>query len=436
MVERYALSPMKELWDQRTTLEGWLEVELAVMEAYEEIGMIPQGVTNQVRKKAKIDLGLFRELEKQTDHEVIAFVKMATRDMKEEARFFHYGLTSSDVIDTALSLTLVRSCDILLNEMKELLKVLWKLAVQHKYTLTIGRTHGVHAEPTTFGLKILNWYAETKRNYERLIFAKEQISFGKISGAVGNYANVPPKIEELALSKLGLKPTPVSSQIVNRDHHGFLTMTLALIAAGIERIATEIRHLQKTEVLEAQEPFKEGQKGSSAMPHKQNPILCERLCGLSRVMRSFVSTAIENVVLWHERDISHSSAERYILPDATQTLHYMLVKTKYLLENLVVYKDRMLKNIQLTHGLVYSQRLMLALIDKGLSRNQAYDLVQSLSLRCWQTGEDLKDLVKKEVNVLQEKEIDSIFEPTYYLKYVDEIYKRFQGECVQSTTHD
>jgi len=430
VVERYALSPMKELWDQRTTLERWLEVELAVMQAYEEIGMIPQGATDQARKNAKIDFELFKELEKETDHEVIAFVKMATRNMKEEARFFHYGLTSSDVIDTALSLTLVKACDILLDEMRKLLKVLWELAVQHKYTLTIGRTHGVHAEPTTFGLKVLNWYAETQRNYERLSFAKEQISFGKISGAVGNYANVPPEIEEFALSKLGLKPAPVSSQIVNRDHHGFLTMNLALIAAGIERIATEIRHLQKTEVLEAQEPFKEGQKGSSAMPHKQNPILCERLCGLSRIMRSFVSTAIENIVLWHERDISHSSAERYILPDATQTLHYMLVKTKYLLENLVVYKDKMLKNIHLTHGLVYSQRLMLALIDKGLSRNQAYDLVQSLSLRCWQTGEDLKDLVKKEVSILQE-EADSIFEPSYYLKYVDEIYKRFQGECSQ-----
>ncbi|MEJ5230498.1 MAG: adenylosuccinate lyase, partial [Pseudothermotoga sp.] len=363
-------------------------------------------------------------------HEVIAFVKMATKNMAEEARFFHYGLTSSDIIDTALSLTLVKACDILLSQMKELLRILWKVAVEHKYTVTIGRTHGVHAEPTTFGLKVLNWYAEMKRNYERLTFSREQISFGKISGAVGNYANVPPKVEELALSKLGLKPAPVSSQIVNRDHHAYLIMNLALVAAGIERIATEIRHLQKTEVLEAQEPFKEGQKGSSAMPHKQNPILCERLCGLSRVMRSFVSVALENITLWHERDISHSSAERYILPDATQTLHYMLVKSKYLLENLVVYKERMQKNLEITNGLVYSQRLMLALIDKGLTRNEAYDLVQSLSLKCWQTNEHLKDLVKKNVNLLQDEEINSIFEPSYYLKYVDEIYERFQGECV------
>ncbi|HEY8541412.1 MAG TPA: adenylosuccinate lyase, partial [Pseudothermotoga sp.] len=293
-----------------------------------------------------------------------------------------------------------------------------------------GRTHGVHAEPTTFGLKVLNWYSETKRNYERLLFTREQINFGKISGAVGNYANVPPEIEKLALERLGLKPTPVSSQIVNRDHHAFLIMILALIASGIERIATEIRHLQKTEVLEVQEPFKEGQKGSSAMPHKQNPVLCERLCGLSRMMRSFVSVAIENNVLWHERDISHSSAERYILPDATQTLYYMLVKSQYLLENLVVYRENMIKNIDVTHGLIYSQRLMLTLIDKGLSRNEAYDLVQSLSLKCWQTKEDLKNLAKSNLKILTDEEIASVFDPNYYLKHVDEIYKRFEGECV------
>ncbi|MFN4189960.1 MAG: adenylosuccinate lyase, partial [Pseudothermotoga sp.] len=394
-------------------------------------GMIPQGTTDLAKQNSVIDLKLFSEYEKQTDHEVIAFVKMATSKMGSEAKFFHYGLTSSDIIDTALSLTLVEACDLLIEQMKELLKVLWKLALEHKQTITIGRTHGVHAEPTTFGLKILNWYAESKRNYERLIFAREQIRFGKISGAVGNYANVPPRIEKLSLEKLGLKPTPVSSQIVNRDHHAFFVMTLAVIASGIERIATEIRHLQKTEVLEAQEPFKEGQKGSSAMPHKQNPILCERLCGLSRMMRSFVPAAIENNILWHERDISHSSAERYILPDATQTLYYMLVKSKYLLENLVVYKDNMIKNIEITHGLIYSQRLMLALIDKGLSRNEAYDLVQSLSLKCWQTKADLKSLAKENLKILTHEEIESVFDPNFYLKYVDEIYKRFEGECIQ-----
>lgn len=428
MVERYALSPMKEIWNQERTLKRWLEVELAVMSAYEELGMIPAGSSGSAEKNALIDLNLFKEYEEQTDHEVIAFVKMATSRMGKEARFFHYGLTSSDVIDTALSVTLVESCNILLDQMKKLLKTLWDLSITYKYTLTIGRTHGIHAEPTTFGLKILNWYSEMKRNYERLLFAREQIAFGKISGAVGNYANVPPEVEELALRKLNLKPSPVSSQIVNRDHHAFFITVLALVASAIERIATEIRHLQKTEVLEAQEPFKSGQKGSSAMPHKKNPILCERLCGLSRIMRSFVYTALENNVLWHERDISHSSAERYIFPDATQTLHYMLVKTDYLLKGLVVYEENMLKNLDLTRGLIYSQRLMLELIKKGMSRNEAYDLVQNLSLRCWQTGESLKDLSLKNITVLSKEEIENIFDSQYYIKHVDEIYKRFKGE--------
>ncbi|AEH51903.1 adenylosuccinate lyase [Pseudothermotoga thermarum] len=427
MVERYALSPMKELWTTKANLERWLEVELAVMEAYEKLGMIPAGSAEKAKKNAVIDLKLFEEFEKQTDHEVIAFVKMATSKMGDEARFFHYGLTSSDVIDTALSLALVKACDLIIEQLDKLLQVLWKLALEHKETLTIGRTHGVHAEPTSFGLKVLNWYAEMLRNKDRLLYARRQISYGKISGAVGNYANVPPAVEKLALEILGLQPTPVSSQIVNRDHHAFFVFTLALLASGIERIATEIRHLQKTEVLEVQEPFKEGQKGSSAMPHKQNPILCERLCGLARIMRSYVSVALENNNLWHERDISHSSAERYIFPDATQTIYYMLVKTVYLLENLVVYKDRMLKNLNLTNGLIFSQKLMLALIDKGMSRSEAYDLVQNLSLRCWKTGESLKELAKKNISILNEEEIEKIFDPREYLKNVDEIYSRFGG---------
>lgn len=428
MVERYALSPMRELWGTEANLQRWLSVELAVMEAYEQLGLIPAGTSERARKNALIDLSLFEAYERETDHEIIAFIKMATKNMKDEARFFHYGLTSSDVLDTALSLALVKSCDILLEALSSLLTSLWLLANKHKYTITIGRTHGVHAEPTSFGLKVLNWYAEMKRNQERLKIAREQISVGKISGAVGNYANVPPKVEELALRKLGLKPTPVSSQIVNRDHHAFLLMAFALTASGIERIATEIRHLQRTEVLEVQEPFKEGQKGSSAMPHKQNPILCERLCGLSRIVRSFVNVALENINLWHERDISHSSAERYIFPDATQTLHYMLVKANYLIENLVVYEDRMLKNLNLTKGLVYSEKVMLKLVEKGLSRNEAYDLVQSLALRCWKTQEDFKKLVAENVQFLSEKELDSIFDVNQFLKHVDQIFSRFEGE--------
>jgi len=428
VVERYALPPMKDLWTVESNLRRWLGVEFAVMEAYEQLGLIPRGVTEKARANAMLDLSLFEKYERETDHEIIAFIKMATRNMGDEARYFHYGLTSSDVIDTALSLVLVEACSILLEELRKLLKSLWELANKHKYTITIGRTHGVHAEPTSFGLKVLNWYAEMKRDQERLEMAKEQLKVGKISGAVGNYANVPPQVEELALRKLDLKPAPVSSQIVNRDHHAFFVMILGLIASGIERIATEIRHLQRTEVLEAQEPFKEGQKGSSAMPHKQNPILCERLCGLSRVVRSFVNTSLENNNLWHERDISHSSAERYIFPDITQTLHYMLVKTNYLIQNLVVREDRMMENLNLTRGLIYSEKVMLKLVEKGMRRNEAYDLVQSLALRCWATREDFKSLVEREVPLLNKDELEQIFDPKHFLKWVDRIFSRFEGE--------
>ncbi len=428
LVERYALSPMKELWNVEANLRRWLAVELAVMEAYEELGLIPAGMAERARKNAKIDLSLFEKYEQETDHEVIAFIKMATQNMQDESRYFHYGLTSSDVIDTALSLALVESCDVLLEALSKLLKSLWQLANRHRYTITIGRTHGVHAEPTSFGLKVLNWYAEMKRNQERLKIAREQISVGKISGAVGNYANVPPEVEELALKKLGLRPTPISSQIVNRDHHAFFVMVLSLIASGIERIATEIRHLQRTEVLEVQEPFKEGQKGSSAMPHKQNPILCERLCGLSRIVRSFVNTALENNNLWHERDISHSSAERYIFPDITQTLHYMLVKANYLIENLVVHERRMKENVDLTRGLVYSEKVMLKLVEKGMKRSEAYDIVQSLALRCWKSKEDFKEIVAQNILLLSKEDLESIFDPNQFLKQVDRIFSRFEGE--------
>ncbi|WP_448523902.1 adenylosuccinate lyase [Pseudothermotoga sp.] len=428
MVERYALSPMKELWTVQANLRRWLTVELAVMEAYEQLGLIPTGVSERAKKNALIDLSLFESYERETDHEVIAFIKMATKNMQDEARYFHYGLTSSDVIDTALSLALVESSDILLDALSKLLKSLWVLANKHRYTVTIGRTHGVHAEPTSFGLKVLNWYAEMKRNQERLRIAREQVRVGKISGAVGNYANVPPEVEELALTKLGLKPTPISSQIVGRDHHAFFVMVLALTASGVERIATEVRHLQRTEVLEVQEPFKEGQKGSSAMPHKQNPILCERLCGLARIVRSFVNPSLENNNLWHERDISHSSAERYIFPDATQTLHYMLVKANHLIENLTVYEDRMLKNLNLTRRLVYSEKVMLKLVEKGMSRSEAYDLVQSLALRCWKTQEDFKTLVTQSVPFLTSTDLEEIFDPNHFLKNVDRIFSRFEGE--------
>ena len=427
MVERYALAPMKLIWTQKASLERWLNVELAVVRAYEQLGIAPAGTYERALANSLIDESLFHEYEARTDHDLIAFVKMATKNMKDEARFFHYGLTSSDIVDTSLSLALKEASTILLNELEKLLKSLWNLANEHKNTIIIGRTHGVHAEPTTFGLKVLSWFAEMKRNKERLLRAKEEVSFGKISGAVGNYANVSPEVEVRALSYLGLKPTPVSSQIISRDHHAAFLMTLSLIASSIEKIATEIRHLQRTEVLEVEEPFKIGQKGSSAMPHKKNPILCERLCGLSRMIRAFVVPSLENNVLWHERDISHSSVERFVFPDATQILHYMLVKTSYLINNLVVHEEKMLENVHLTKGLIFSQRLLLKLVETGLSRNEAYDIVQSMAMECWNNHKDLRELCKERLS-FSEDDLKQLFDVSYYLKHVNSIFDRFRGE--------
>lgn len=385
MVERYALSPMKELWTEEAKYRRWLEVELAVMKAYEELGTIPKGVTERVRNKARIDVELFKKIEERTNHDVVAFVEGIGTMIGEDSRFFHYGLTSSDVLDTANSLALVEAGKILLDALKKLCDVLWNTANRYRYTPTIGRTHGVHAEPTSFGLKVLGWYSEMKRNVLRLERAIEEVSYGKISGAVGNYANVPPEVEERALSYLGLKAEPVSTQVVPRDRHAHYLATLGIIAAGIERIAVEIRHLQRTEVLEVEEPFKEGQRGSSAMPHKKNPITCERLTGLSRMMRAFVEPALENVALWHERDISHSSVERYIFPDATQTLYYMIVTATKVIRDMRVNEEKMKKNLNLTKGLVFSQRVLLKLIEKGLTRKEAYDIVQRNALKTWES---------------------------------------------------
>lgn len=379
------LSPMKELWTEEAKYRRWLEVELAVMKAYEELGTIPKGVTERVRNKARIDVELFKKIEERTNHDVVAFVEGIGTMIGEDSRFFHYGLTSSDVLDTANSLALVEAGKILLDALKKLCDVLWNTANRYRYTPTIGRTHGVHAEPTSFGLKVLGWYSEMKRNVLRLERAIEEVSYGKISGAVGNYANVPPEVEERALSYLGLKAEPVSTQVVPRDRHAHYLATLGIIAAGIERIAVEIRHLQRTEVLEVEEPFKEGQRGSSAMPHKKNPITCERLTGLSRMMRAFVEPALENVALWHERDISHSSVERYIFPDATQTLYYMIVTATKVIRDMRVNEEKMKKNLNLTKGLVFSQRVLLKLIEKGLTRKEAYDIVQRNALKTWES---------------------------------------------------
>ena len=429
MVERYALEPLKSLWTLEAQYERWLEVELAVVEAYEQVGVAPKGTVEEIRKKAVIDVDDILATEQVVDHDVIAFIKSITKNMGDEARYFHYGLTSSDVVDTANSLALVRATDIILESIEKLSAVLYEKALQYKTLPTIGRTHGVHAEPTSFGLKFLSWYAELLRDIERLKNVRDEIAVGKLSGAVGNYANISPEVERIALEKLGLKPTPVATQVISRDYVAHLLATFALIAGLIERIAIEIRHLQRTEVLEAMEPFKEGQRGSSAMPHKKNPILCERLTGMARLMRSYAQVAFENMALWHERDISHSSAERYILPDSTMTIYYMLEKARYLIENLKVFEDKVKKNIDITQGLVYSQRILLALVEAGMSREEAYTLVQKYALECWETGESFKERVRSDEKVRQlitEEKFEELFRPDYYLRNIDKIYERFE----------
>ena len=428
MVERYALEPLKSLWTLKAQYERWLEVELAVVEAYEDLGVAPKGISRSMREKAVIDVEDILRIEEVVDHDVIAFIKSVTKDFGDGARYFHYGLTSSDVVDTANNLALVRSMDTIIASAQRFSEALYKKALQYKDLPTIGRTHGIHAEPTSFGLKFLSWYAELLRDIERLNVVREEIAVGKLSGAVGNYANIEPRVEEIALGKLGLKPTPVATQVISRDYIAHMLSILAITAGTIERIVVEIRHLQKTEVLEAMEPFKEGQRGSSAMPHKKNPILCERLTGMARLMRSYVGVGIEDMALWHERDISHSSAERYILPDATMTIYYMLEKARYLISNLRVFEDKVRKNIAVTGGLVYSQRVMLALIDKGMSREDAYTLIQKIALKCWEEQSSFEVAIRENEqvkNMLRTEELDALFVPDYYLRNVDKIYERF-----------
>ncbi|MBM7558791.1 adenylosuccinate lyase [Marinitoga litoralis] len=428
MIERYSLSPMKELWGEEEKFKRWLEVELSVIEAFEEKGLAPKGTANKIRMNAKIDVEKILEIESVVDHDVIAFIKSITDGIGDEARYFHKGLTSSDIVDTALSLGLKRAGEIILKELKVLSNILKEKAVKYKHLYTVGRTHGVHAEPTSFGLKLLSYLSEIERNIDRLKKTIENISYGKLSGAVGNYANIDPEIEYIALNKLGLKPEPVATQVVPRDRHAEYLSVLSLIGAGIERIAVEIRHLQKTEVLEAQEPFKKGQRGSSAMPHKKNPILCERLTGMARMLRSYTVAGYENIALWHERDISHSSVERVFLPDATLIAYYMVKKTQYLMENLIVNEDRIKETFERSYNLVYSQRVLLSLIDKGMSREEGYKFVQKCALEAWETRKDFKELLWNNERIRElfsKEEFDEIFTPDYYLRNIDAIYRRF-----------
>lgn len=427
MIERYTLPEMGAIWTLQNKFQKWLDVEIAVCEVHAEDGLIPQDALEQIKSKAAFTVERVNEIEKTTDHDVIAFTTNLAENIGDAARFVHYGLTSSDVVDTANALLLKEACDVLLPKVDALLEVLKRRAFEFKDTPQIGRTHGIHAEPTSFGLCWALWYSEFQRNKERLVKAKEMVAVGKISGAVGAFAHLAPDVEERVCQKLGIKAADVSTQVIQRDRYAEYLCTLAIIASSLEKIALQVRHWQRTEVREAQEKFKTGQKGSSAMPHKRNPILSERICGMARTVRANAIVGLENVALWHERDISHSSAERIVLPDSSATLDYILAKTTSLLDNLVVYPENMLKNLNLTRGLVFSGQLMLALTQKGVSREDAYVFTQRNAMKVWDEGGEYKDLVMNDEDIrtkLSVEEIEKVFDVKHYLRNVGKVFER------------
>lgn len=427
MIPRYTRHEMGKLWAIETKYKKWLDVEIAVCEAWAALGEIPKNALSIIKKKAGFNIQEIDGIEKIVKHDVIAFLTSVAHSIGIESRFIHRGLTSSDVLDTAQALLMRDASTIIIKDIQELMKVLKEQAYKYKDTPMIGRSHGVHAEPMTFGLKFALWYEDMKRNLARMKRARDVVCIGKLSGAVGTFSNVPPAIEEKVCKKLGLKPEPVATQIVQRDRYAEYLTTLALIAACIEKIAVEIRHLQRSEVLEAEEPFMEGQKGSSAMPHKRNPVGCENLSGLARLVRTNAIAAIENIALWHERDISHSSVERVIIPDSSILVDYMLHRIKGILNRLYVYPKQMKKNMERSCGLYTSQRIMLALVEKGLSRENAYDIVQRNAMKSWRSGVHFKKVLLRDKEVkkhLSSKKIEHIFDLKYYLKYVDYIFKR------------
>lgn len=418
---------MARIWSEENKFQAWLEVEILACEAWSELGVIPKEDTVQLRSKAKFDIDRINEIELQTRHDVVAFTRCVSESLGEEKKWVHYGLTSTDVVDTAYGYLLRQANDILEKDLELLTETIARKAVKYKDTVQMGRTHGVHAEPTTFGLKLATWYAEMKRNIERFSKARLAVEAGKISGAVGTFANTPPEVEKFVCEKLGIRPEPISTQILPRDLHAEYFATLALIASSIERFATEIRGLQKSECREVEEYFAKGQKGSSAMPHKRNPIGCENMCGIARVIRGHMHTAYENIALWHERDISHSSTERIIIPDATILLDYMLQRFNKIIDQLTVFPENMLKNMERTFGLIYSQRVMLKLIEKGMSREQAYDLVQPKTAKAWDEQTQFRPLVEADTNitnVLSEEDINDAFDYHYHISKVDSIFKR------------
>jgi adenylosuccinate lyase len=433
MIPRYARPEMVAIWSDETKYRIHFEIEAHAADALAAIGVIPKSAAAKIWEKgrrAKFDVARIEEIERETKHETIAFLTHLAEIVGPEARFVHQGMTSSDVLDTCLAVQLKRASDLLIADVDALLAALKRRALEHKNTVTIGRSHGIHAEPTTFGVKLAGFFAEFTRARARLVTAREEIATCAISGAVGTFANVDPRVEEYVAEKLGLKPEPVSTQVIPRDRHAAFFSTLGVVASSLERLATEIRHLQRTEVLEASEYFAEGQKGSSAMPHKRNPVLTENLTGLARMVRAYVTPALEDVALWHERDISHSSVERYIAPDATVTLDFALARAAGVIERLVVFPDKMLENLDKTRGLVHSQRVLLALTQKGVSREDAYAWVQRNATRAWNNEGMLLDLLKADKDIsrsLSSPELEALFDLNYHLKRVDTIFDRVFG---------
>ncbi len=427
MINRYTLPQMGAIWSEENKLNNWLRIEIAACEAWSSLGRIPPEAVNVIKEKAAFNVQRIKEIEDQVHHDVIAFLTNVAEYVGDESKYIHLGMTSSDILDTALAMQMRDAADLILEKLSRLKTAVADKARRYKYSLNIGRTHGIHGEPSTFGLKMALWYTELLRAEERLKQAREFIAYGAISGAVGNFAHLDPRVEEYVCETLGLKPCPVSTQIIQRDRHaGFMT-TLALVGSSLEKMATEVRNLQRTEILEAEEPFHKDQKGSSAMPHKRNPMMSERVAGLSRVLRGNALAAMENISLWHERDLTHSSVERVIVPDSCILLDYVLEKFIAVVEGLVVYEENMIMNIQKTRGLVFSQELMLALVNKGMLREDAYRLVQKNSMKSWADGSDFRELVLSDPEIMEhvnESEIDRVFDMSLYSSQVDYIFKR------------
>ncbi len=430
MISRYTLPEMGALWSDETKFRSWLEVEIAVCEAQAARGMIPADAVELIKQRAHYDLARIEEIEKSVGHDVIAFCTALAEAIGPESRYVHYGLTSSDVVDTANALRLKRSADLLMGRLERLGDVLKRRALETRHLVMIGRTHGIHAEPTTFGLKLALWFSDTRRNMRRLSAAAESVAYGKISGAVGTFAHLGPEVEEDVCARLGIKPAPISTQIIQRDRYAEFISVLAIIASCLEKIALEIRHLQRTEVGEVAEFFSETQKGSSAMPHKRNPVVSEQICGLARVVRSHVQVGLENIALWHERDISHSSAERLILPDACILTDYLLDRTTSLIDRLIIYPDRMRANLNASGGLIFSGRLLLELTERGVSRDEAYRMTQRHAKKMWESGGDFRRAVEQDpafLSHISKGELEKIFDVDRYLVHVDQIYSRVFG---------